>query len=215
MHRFLSATCVVALIAALACRDGSGPDGIRLILSANVIGPSQIDDAGDFPVVGCTLDLRGDSRGSGRAVWHGGVIRFYLGGNRSEVADSARIPGETVRAAWGSDTLVAGTDVHSEWTISHVFPFEAEFEVQFRPVPGSEIARASAFARCGSPLDPASTPPEVDAVAVMTTGPAEPGDSVTIEYSARSGPGLRPAPASHRRHAPIRPTGSPIARAPR
>ena len=189
MPRFVRAAALVALSATVGCRDGSAPESLQIDLRADVIGPARFEDVDDFPNVSCDVVVTVDSRGSGRAVWHGGVLRFYFGRNPSELADSVLIPRASVSAAWGYDTLVAGRSVPTEWVFSHIFPFDADLELQYRPVPGSEIQRSSVSARCGSSVDPGSPLPVVDAVTVQS-GPAQPGDSVTISYSASSTSGL-------------------------
>jgi DNA-binding beta-propeller fold protein YncE len=190
-----AAPCAAAALAlAPACRDATSPKPLVEISVAvdSIVGPTIAQDTAG-PELTCDLYLRADGRGpaSGRAIWKGATVRWFLGQDRRTPVDSIVMPASDVQAWWGTPYLTPGESRRARWTLHSSLPFEGVAEFLYAPAAGEASATASARFACGPVVDSTTLPPAILTISV-TRPPAglQPGDTLDVTFMAYGPAGL-------------------------
>ena len=177
----------------VACSDSTAPPTPSLSLtlivdqihdSVSMVGPDNV------PSIACDVNFRATATGTARATWTGATIRWFAGVGDSIQFDSAAISTADIQNAWGSPDIGGGESQESRWLVNASVPFRAVFEYHYQ-LEGESEQTVPVTVDCG-PSAPAGTPaPSVTALAVHPEGSEiEPGDTLSVEYTATSPVGL-------------------------
>ncbi len=174
-----------------ACGDSTGPatDDVTVTVSLDKVdGPVVYERLpGEF-VIECHVDL--SATATGPATWLDATLLFYVGPNRGAPVDSVQIAAADIQGAWGAPGIASGQTQHVRWSASASIPFGASIVHRYKTSHGT-VRSAEVRFTCGPDLPPVVVPP---AISNLTTQPAsgeiEPGDTLTIQYSAASDMGL-------------------------
>lgn len=183
---------LLPLLSLAACKDAAGPGPtltVRLtaVPGAPVLGTGQEG----VPTIECTtrFDAVAEGSGTGKALWTGGVVRYFTGPERTAPADSIPFDGADIREALGTDGITPGQTQHSAWTLVGALPYEVEMELRYEQ--GRRGGSAKARAACGPVPSASVQPPAISgATLVHAPGTVQPGDSVTLSWTASAAAGL-------------------------
>jgi hypothetical protein len=182
----------VLVLGAWACGDSTGP-GLSLDVEVSVtrVDPPHIGEEADgSPLIRCGIALRAVARGSGSALWEGATFRWFVGKNATLI-DTAVVSAAEIRDSWGNTQIDAGETQESEWAISAGVPFTLRIDYRYRRSGAGAAHTASVSFTCGPTISATAAPPAITALSVQPAGgETEPGQLVTVAYSATSEVGL-------------------------
>ncbi|HEX2079476.1 MAG TPA: hypothetical protein VHG08_17245 [Longimicrobium sp.] len=186
-----------ALLLLGACSDGTGSGGppeLGMEASGFASDPQIFPDDDGGQSVGClfTFSLAATGDAGATAVWTGGMLRFFLGPDRTTPFDSLALTAAEVAEAFGSGTIQAGERKSAEFGFLASVPFGMEGEFRFKVQESEAQGAAKAYVPCVVPVQEAnSAPPAVSGVnVILPPGPLEPGDSIRVTWNASSTTGL-------------------------
>ena len=188
-HALRVGAAFLAAGALTACSDTTGP-GFAVTLVGRV-SQQTVTENPDGPILRCDVELDAIATGDGHATWQSGVFRWYLGVDRTAPIDSQPVSSDDVRANWGSPTLRAGR-TSSPWFFQAGVPFEVEIALSYTVDGATRSDTATTRVACGAvpPAAGVARPTVTDVRITPATGDLEPGDSVTVTYTASSALGL-------------------------
>jgi hypothetical protein len=177
-----------------ACGDnGTSPvSAAHLDVSVkNVSAPYMTVQPDGSPVVMCDVTFHVVSNGTDGARWSRGLMRWYVGKDRSAPVDSSALTGEDLQAFFSAGDLPAGSAADGVFEISSGIPFGGTLDIAYMGTRDSREHHASASFTCGPESKPDAAPPTV-AVRVVTpeTEILEPGDTIVLRLTAASNVGL-------------------------
>jgi hypothetical protein len=194
IHRSRRAVALAALALA-ACGDGTGSEPtLSVTLTANASEPTiNAASTGAPQSISCDLSFhaRAGVDGDASAVWGAGKLRFYAGAPGSAPLDSLMLSQVEVARSFGDDVLIGGQAQSSSWRVTAPRPFRIEGSFTYRVRGSSRDRSATASAACAPDGVLTSGPPPT-LVNVLVTGPTmpEPGDTLTVSWTAGSEQGL-------------------------
>jgi hypothetical protein len=140
--------------------------------------------------IACDVTFRATAVGSGFATWEDGTFYWYAGLDRSVPMDSFALPASQARQAWSGEDISAGGSREAHWQISAYAPFGLRFTQRYH-VASTGTAAATAAFTCGPDIPAAPPSPEISELSVQApAGPLEPGDTLSVHYTATSALGL-------------------------
>lgn len=172
--RVLSVLGVLAAALSAACDRGTSEPEPLLAVAMAATGESRIFDIPDGrQTVNCStriaVSVTGDPRA--RAAWTGGVLRVYVGPQRTTLGDTATLSAAELQAALG-DSIVPGMAASVAYPFGGLGPFRVEAELRYRQAGHVEDETVTASAACGP-----------DVLARFTTDPARRGTWLVGRYS--------------------------------
>jgi hypothetical protein len=196
----LSRTVPLVLLSGIAavlssCGDSTGPEGgLEVRISATVIETS-VDPSRQrgMPELGCAVQLVAEATGNqgARGVWRDGILLYYAGPDRTQPIDSLELSLSDVRNSWHATSIGVGDRQEAHWSFRASLPFRVAGRFRYRVNPG-EIKSADFEFSCGPDVPPGGG--EAPSITNLTVSPQsgefEPGDTLTIDYSAASPLGL-------------------------
>jgi len=182
-----AAFLVAAAVA--ACSDTTGP-GFAITLDGRVSNQTFTEESGR-PVIRCEVELEAVATGDGHATWQSGVFRWYMGVDRTAPIDSQIVSKDEVHTTWGSSVIGAGR-ARSKWQFWADAPFEVEIALRYTVDGAARTDTATKRLACGAvpPAAGVARPTVTDVRITPATGDLEPGDTVTVTYTAASTIGL-------------------------
>ena len=186
-RKLLVVSCL-AIVA--ACSEATAPKTLEVAISMKPVRPPDLLTWDGDPIIACMVELQALASGSGTATWESATFRFSAGKDRSDVFDSATVSATDVAEAWTTPTISAGERWPSIWTFRAGVPFTVTATFRYLPKGASKSASATTSFDCGPTASAGTTPPAVTNVTVLPTGPVEPGQLITVGYTATSNVGL-------------------------
>jgi hypothetical protein len=185
---------VLALATALAfaaCGDSTGPDTDDITVTVSVDGldaPVVYERSPGAWVIECHVEL--SATATGPATWLDATLLFYAGPHRATPIDSVQIAAADIQGAWGAPGIAPGQTQHVTWSASASIPFGASIVHRYKTSHG-RIRSAEVRFTCGPDLPPVVVPPAISNLTLQpASGEIEPGDALTVQYSAASEMGL-------------------------
>lgn len=188
---FVTAT-VIAFLGGCGGETSTSPVFGPLLVSTTVEQPvAKFADTPDGPTITCDVAFVSTATGSGYGTWTGITFRLFAGANRSVPVDSIVLGPGDVASSMGQSTISSTLSPQvSPWRFFAGGPFEVESEFRYT-VAGGGAASAKARFACGAPPLPGAPAPTVGSLAVNpASGTVQPGDTLTVTYSAASTSGL-------------------------
>jgi hypothetical protein len=188
----------VALLALglAACTDGGtgSEPTLGMTLVANASEPTITTGSTGAPQsIACDLSFhaRAGVNGDASAQWGAGKMRFYAGAAGSAPLDSLTLSATDVARSFGNDVITGGQAQVSSWRVSAGGPFRVEGSFTYRVRGASQDRSISATAVC-APGGTLAAGPAPAVVNIAISGPTdpEPGDTLTISWTAGSEQGL-------------------------
>jgi hypothetical protein len=193
-HRLTRARIVLLALAVVACGGDSTGPGARIDVDVSVtrLDPPVIGEDGEGgPLIRCGVALRAVARGSGSATWEGATFRWFVGKSATTPVDTTVLPALEIQDSWGGREIAAGETQESEWAIEAGVPFSLTIDYRYRPSGAGEVRTASVSFTCGPTIPPGAPPPVIVALSVQpSSGEVEPGQAITVAYTATSEVGL-------------------------
>ncbi|HSU16136.1 hypothetical protein [Longimicrobium sp.] len=190
--RAAAATLLAGMLA--ACSDSpTGSNGsVSLQLTGTTSPPEHVLSNDGRPVLQCTVDLTATATGKANAtaLWAGSKVRFYIGPDRSAVADSASLTGGEMQQAWGASAITVGQTLMSQLVLQAGVPFAFQLEVAYAPSGGSSQRTAKYEGSCGAGAANSAAPTVTNLTVTPADGEIEPGDLLTVQYSFTAPAGL-------------------------
>jgi len=188
----------LAMLAITACGDDQGPEnidnpvaGFAITLRAQAGQPVIGADDQLEQTISCSVTLRATASGVGIATWQDATVYWYAGLDRSVPIDSATLAASDVRKSWGDDAIASGETREARWDIGGYSPFAFRFAYRYRAGAGGAVGTVTAMFTCGPDIPSDAALPEVTDLAVEAPpGALEPGDTLTVRYTATSAIGL-------------------------
>ena len=186
MRLFVPLAAAICLL--LGCRDSTGPRG-QLNVALAVIGAPKVQVSpvpGNTRIV-CDVAIGATITGPGIVVWREGVLRYFVGVDRTTVQDTVPIAAADVQQGWTPST--AGS-LHPELDLRFTasVPFEAELELHYAGDPAGGTGTAKTRFACG-PVPPTAgvaAPTISNVVVTPSTGDIQSGETFTVSYTATS-----------------------------
>lgn len=193
MARLLSGISIAGLaLTGVGCGDATAPPPpLSVEISVEHLGTPVIQTTEEsVPTMACDVEFRASASGSGSAEWLGAKALWYAGTDRSTPLDSSEVPTSEVRTAWQKTGIDAGETQFSVWTFTYGAPFTASVEYRYKPAGGDEKTAAVEFS-CGPTTDIGTPDPSITELATTAVaGELEPGDTLTVDYTAASPTGM-------------------------
>ena len=187
---FVSSLVFAGLVVA-ACRDSSAPAPIAIALEAFVTRGPTVTEVDGSTQVECAMRVDAIASGGGAATWESGALYFYSGKDRSVAQDTIPLPPDTLANYWNATGIEAGQVQQMRLLFRAPFPFGVKVEVRYRPASGGRVRTAAADLVCGPVAGTNAVPPAVTALSVEpATGRVEPGQTITVHFTAQSPIGL-------------------------
>ncbi|HJU69937.1 MAG TPA: hypothetical protein VJ650_16985, partial [Gemmatimonadaceae bacterium] len=115
---------------------------------------------------------------------------WYLGPDRTAPIDSSVVPASEVQESWGASDIASGTTQEARWAVTAGIPFGVVIEFRYHPSGGGS-KRATVTFNCGPSVTPGTPPPAITSLSVRPPfSPAEPGDTLVVDYSVTAAGGL-------------------------
>lgn len=187
---------VILAAAPSACSDSMGPAKEPAVATVTVkvtgVGAPQYEASPEgISIVSCTVDLAASVRGTGTATWRGATFRWYPGTDLTAAFDSASLTSTEVGQSWGQSTIANGRALTSGWIFSATVPFTVTVEYRYRFDGGTDQATERAQFTCQPALPDNPSSPTITNLSLQpASGIIEPGDTLTIAYSATAEAGL-------------------------
>lgn len=184
------------LVWSLACSDSVGPvkepAEARVTVKVTGVGPPEYAASPEgVSVLSCTVDLLASVKGAGTATWRGATFRWYPGTDLTTPFDSATLTSGEVGQSWGQSTIADGRAQTSGWIFSATVPFTVTAEYRYRFAGSTDVTTEAAQFTCQPAFpDNPSTPSITNFSLQPASGIIEPGDTLTIAYTATAEAGL-------------------------
>ena len=197
MHRLLHSTrfvpALAAILALAACGDSTGPEKRPLSVALELShGQAPVASAENgVPIMSCVIRVDATAAGSGKAEWRGGTLRFYIGSDLTEVADSVTLAAEEVRELWDRPDIepgdLGGTALPIRWTI----PYTIEVDLEYERLADRKRLSARDRIACAPPVPTGAAGPSLTSAAV-TDPPRvyQPGDTIALSFTVDAPAGL-------------------------
>ena len=172
-----------------ACRDASAPTPrIDVDVDATVTeGPTVTINSAESATLRCRVTFEANATGSGEAVWDTATVRFYVGGDHSELRDTILIPPATVADIWDAAGIAAGESRVAHMSFGAAAPFAVIVSFRYKVSRGRQPEPAEASFDCGPKLPATSTPPTISTLVVQpASGMLDPGQPITVSFAAQS-----------------------------
>jgi hypothetical protein len=176
----------------VGCGDSTAPPpplGVEISvyhLDTPVIGTTE----DGFPIMTCEVEFRANASGAGSAEWLGAKALWFTGTDRSTPLDSSVVSSSEVRTAWQKTGIAAGETQFSVWTFTYGAPFTASVKYSYKPE-GDDAKTAVVEFSCGPTTDADTPDPSItELTAAAVAGELEPGDTLTVDYTATSPTGI-------------------------
>lgn len=193
----LAPAAATAVAIAVACSEVTAPTAAPVAHVSVAVHVERVDppvvtrDTAGHVRVSCNVALTAVGTGTGEAKWGEAVFRWYAGKDRTTAVDSTVMIFFEVTSSWGDSAIAAGETQHSGWRLTASMPFDLSIEYRYRPGPAGEVDTASVRFSCGPSVTPDAPPPTISMpVTIPATGVLQPGDILTISFSAASRSGV-------------------------
>jgi hypothetical protein len=177
--------------AAAACDSGTEPEP-ALDVQLAVTATSRLDRAADeSPIVSCEVGLAASATGDEgtSARWSRGLLRYSIAADTTTV-DSLQITDTELEQIFGPSPLAPGYSESNTLRLTASVPFTVRVELAYRAAGSEQDEWVRGTATCG-PRPGQGPAPTLTGFSV--TGPAgelQPGDTLTITWTASSPLGL-------------------------
>lgn len=179
-----------------ACSDSVGPvkdpAAADVTVEVTQTGHPQYQASPDgISILSCTVDLAASVQGNGTATWRGATFRWYAGTDLTAPFDSASLTSTEVGQSWGQSSITNGRAQTSGWIFSATVPFTVTVEYRYQFAGSAVAATERAQFTCQPELpDNPATPSITNLSLQPASGIIEPGDTLTIAYTATAEAGL-------------------------
>lgn len=180
------------VLGGVGCGDATAPPPpLSVEISVAHLGTPVVGTTEDsFPTMACEVEFRASASGDGSAEWLGAKALWFAGTDRSTPLDSSMVSSSEVRTAWQKNGIAAGEKQYSVWTFTYGAPFTASVEYSYKPAGGDEKTAVVEFS-CGPTTDAGTPDPSItELAATAVAGELEPGDTLTVDYTATSPTGI-------------------------
>ncbi|HYW10472.1 MAG TPA: hypothetical protein VE871_00915, partial [Longimicrobium sp.] len=194
MHlRTTLAAALLLMGAAAACDRGSGTDPEpALAVQLTVAATSRMDRAADeSPIVSCEIALNATATGDEGMVgrWSEGMLRYMVGADTVPV-DSLQLTGADLEQIFGPSALAPGYSESNTLRLTASVPFSVRVELAYRATGSRQDEWVRGTAACGPRPGQGAAPALSNFSVAGPAGELQPGDTLTITWTAHSPVGL-------------------------